>query len=166
MNAALGLTTFLRMPLQIRPATPADQKTIRRIVWQARLAPFGLSWPAFLVAEAGGEIAGIGQVKSHRDGSRELASLAVTPAYQGRGVGTALVLALVARERGPLYLFCRSGLRRYYQRFGFEVVAPEALPRSIYRLLRLANLGARVLTRLTSRRLRIIAMRREPGPRI
>jgi N-acetylglutamate synthase-like GNAT family acetyltransferase len=154
------------MTFQIRPARPADQQTIRRIVRSARLGPFGLDWPNFLVAERAGEIVGVGQVKAHRDGSRELASLAVLPGNQGQGIGTALIQALLDHEEGVLFLFCGSRLRGYYQRFGFEEVAPDLLSSSIRRLLRLANAGAWLLSQLTTRRLRIIAMRREPETRV
>ena len=44
-------------------------------------------WPNFVVAEDGGTIVGIGQVKTHGDGSRELASIAVIPARQSQGIG-------------------------------------------------------------------------------
>ncbi len=150
------------MTFHIRPATPADQAAIRRIIRRARLGPFGLNWPNFLIAERGEEIVGVGQVKSHRDGSRELASLAVTPGNQGQGIGTALVQALVAREEGVLFLFCGAGLRGFYRQFGFEKAAPGVLSPSIRRLLRLIHAGTWLLSRLTARRLAIIAMRRDP----
>ena len=64
---------------------------------------------------------GMGQVKSHGDGSRELASIAVLPKRQGQHIGTAVINALLAREAGVvLHLSCRRELEGYYERFGFR----------------------------------------------
>jgi N-acetylglutamate synthase-like GNAT family acetyltransferase len=68
------------MPLTIRPATEADQAGILRLIKEVRLPRMNLRWPNFVVAEEDGEVIGMGQVKSHGDGSRELASIAVVPA--------------------------------------------------------------------------------------
>jgi predicted N-acetyltransferase YhbS len=67
-------------------------------------------------------------VKTHRDGSRELASLVVAEGWRGRGVGRALVGHILVGSRAPIYLMCRSGLGAFYARFGFQPVAPDALP--------------------------------------
>ncbi len=147
----------------IRPATAADQPAIRALVLAARLNPTGLDWRRFLVAvdpEAGARIVGVAQVKPHRDGSRELASLAVVPGRQGAGIGAALVRALLARETGPLYLMCAGPLAGYYTRFGFRHVGPAALPpyfRRVHRAARIA--GATVFRGLGD----LAIMRREAG---
>jgi N-acetylglutamate synthase-like GNAT family acetyltransferase len=144
----------------IRPAHARDQKAIRQLVRAARLAPFGLKWPTFVIAEKGGAIIGVGQIKGHRDGSRELASLAVAPGFQAQGVGSALVHALLERETGPVYMFCREGLEGFYRRFSFHRAESPDLPATIARLLSLANVGMRLLGVLSGRRLQIIAMRK------
>jgi N-acetylglutamate synthase-like GNAT family acetyltransferase len=151
------------MTTVIRPATAADQSTIKSIVRAARIAPYGLDWPRFLVAEDGGRLVGVGQVKPHGDGSRELASLAVIPEYQGQGLGSSLIQSLLAREPGPVYLFCRDELESYYARFDFEVVGRRELPPIMARLHRLANLFAPLGSLFLGQSFRIIAMRREPG---
>jgi N-acetylglutamate synthase-like GNAT family acetyltransferase len=103
------------------------------------LNPFGLDWSRFLVAEREGQVVGIGQIKPHGDGSRELASIAVIPTAQGQGVGTHLIHALMAAERGPLYLMCRPELEGYYQRFGFTSVEDRrAMPPYFRRIARIA----------------------------
>ena len=89
---------------RIRRARAADRWAIRRLVYAARLNPRDLDWRRFLVAELDGRIVGTIQARHHADGTRELASLAVHPALRGLGVGTALIAALRAQERGPLYL--------------------------------------------------------------
>src|SRR5258708_19547036 len=85
------------MPPTIRPATQDDQPAIRRVIAEVHLPRMNLQWPNFVVVEEDREIVGMGQVKSHRDGSRELASIAVVPKRQGDGVGTALIDPLLGR---------------------------------------------------------------------
>ena len=142
-------------PFTIRPATEADQSTIRRLIREARLAPMGLSWPNFLVAEADGETVGIGQVKSHADGSRELASIAVVPDRQGQGIGSAIIKALLGREAGvTLHLTCRSELEGYYERFEFQRLERAEYPPHFGRMVPVVNLVMRFFG------MRIIVMRR------
>jgi N-acetylglutamate synthase-like GNAT family acetyltransferase len=131
----------------------ADQRVINRLIWSAGLNPMSLHWPGFLIAEEAGRdgaarIVGIGQVKQHGDGSRELASIAVIPERQGRGIAGQIIQALLAREPGPLYLTCRPELETFYARFGFlSVSSLSAMPpyfRRIFRLVRFfALLGPR-----------------------
>ena len=134
------------MSFVIRAAVAADQRRIRWIVWTARINPLALHWRRFLVAEAYERVIGVGQIRLHGDGSRELASLAVIPAWQGHGVGGALVRALLARERNTLYLMCEDSLERYYTRFGFVRVYSE-LPPYFQRIVRVADFAARIVGR-------------------
>jgi GNAT superfamily N-acetyltransferase len=123
------------------------------MIRRAGLNPLSLGWPRFLIAEEvgrakAGRIAGIGQVKQHGDGSRELASIAVIPERQGQGIASRIIQALLAREPGPLYLTCRPELEPFYKRFGFRpVTSLSAMPpyfRRIYRLVQIfAFLGPR-----------------------
>jgi len=113
---------------RLRPGRPEDQAVIRRMVHQARLNPLGLHWSRFWVVEVAGRVVGAVQIRQHRDGSRELASLVVDPAWRGRGLGSMMVRALLAQEPGPLYLICRTELEGFYQRFGFQRVSRPAMP--------------------------------------
>jgi N-acetylglutamate synthase-like GNAT family acetyltransferase len=119
----------------LRAAVAADAPVIRRMVYAAGINPLSLHWQNFVVAEdalrMGEAVVGIGQVKQHGDGSRELASIAVRPEWQG--IGSAIVRTLLAREHGPLYLLCREQLTGYYARFGFCTVTAE-LPPSMRRI--------------------------------
>ena len=128
------------MTVIIRPANAGDQVPIRAIVRAARLNPIGLDWPRFLVAEQGGGLIGVGQVKPHRDGSRELASIAVVPEWQGQGIGAAIVRELLARERGVLHLMCASTTMPFYRRFGFDEIGRAAMPAYFRRMTRVAGL--------------------------
>jgi N-acetylglutamate synthase-like GNAT family acetyltransferase len=139
----------------IRPAKAEDQPTIRRIIRAANLNPMSLDWPNFLVAEDGSEVVGIGQVKTHRDGSRELASIAVLPARQGQGIGNSIVKALLERHgEGVLHLTCQLKNEGYYERFGFSRIPRKEFPRYFARLLPFVNAVARL------GRTEIIVMRR------
>ena len=143
------------MPLTIRPATQADQATIRRLIKEANLNPVSLEWPNFVVAEDGQAIVGIGQVKTHGDGSRELASIAVIPARQSQGIGSAIIKALLAGEYGIVHLTCQPQLQAYYERFGFRRLDPREWPTYFKRLLPIINTVARLFGT------QIIVMRRE-----
>jgi amino-acid N-acetyltransferase len=153
------------MPIAIRPATAADQRTIAAMVRGAGLNPFELHWRCFLIAEDAGQVAGIGQVRAHGDGSRELASLVVIPERQAQGIGSQLVEALLAREVGPTYLFCRDTLASFYARFGFYLAERQTLPRALARMHRLANLMTSVESIFRGDHRRILVMRRDlPTP--
>lgn len=114
--------------LQLRPAVRSDQWTIRRIVWLALINPLDLDWRRFVVAEIEGRCVGVGQVKSHSGGLRELASIAVIPEWQGCGISSAIIRELLARESGPVYLTCRVELESYYERFGFHRLSIAEMP--------------------------------------
>jgi N-acetylglutamate synthase-like GNAT family acetyltransferase len=146
----------------IRPARAADQSAIRAIVHAARLIPRNLDWQRFLVAEEDGRVVGVGQVKPHNDGSRELASLAVLPECQGQGIGGALIEALLARESGAVYLMCMDRLEPYYQRFGFRRLGRAELPVSFRFVGQFAPAFA-AISWLFGKRTQPIVMRRDGG---
>jgi N-acetylglutamate synthase-like GNAT family acetyltransferase len=153
------------MGVVIRAATEADQATIRAIIRAAQLNPMSLDWPRFLVAEDGGEIVGIGQVKPHGDGSRELASIAVIPSHQRGGVGKQIIRALLAREAGPLYLMCMAHNETYYQQFGFRQVAPDEMPAVLRRYYRIGRVVGTIISRFTQQTEQAIVMHRPvPAP--
>lgn len=145
------------MPVVIHPATADDQYAITAIVRAAWLNPLDLDWQRFLVARWGQDIIGVGQVKPHRDRSRELASVAVIPEWQGQGVGGAIVRALLARETGVLHLMCAPRNQAYYERFGFQRIERRDMPPYFRRLDRLRA----VFTWLSAGRIGLAIMRRE-----
>lgn len=115
---------------QIRPARREEAATIRSLIRAERLDPMNVHWENFLVAEASGRIIGIGQIKPY-PGARELGSLVVAADQRQTGVGGALIKALIAREDGPLYLFCLAFREPYYSKFGFRTVTANDLPRAL-----------------------------------
>ena len=137
----------------LRAATAADQGLIRKLVREARLNTRGLAWPNFVVAEEIGtstpRVVGMGQLRPHRDGTLELASILVLPEMQGRGVGSQIVNTLIARADRPLYLMCRGEKVSFYARFGFvEVTEAAAVPRALRLYFRLAAWLRWLLVRL------------------
>ena len=142
----------------LRPATAADQPIITAIVRQAGINPRDLEWPRFIVAEREGEVIGVGQVKPHGDGSRELASIAVRPEFQGQGAGSAICRALIERESGVLHLITISRTEAYYHRFGFRKVGPDEMPPYFRRFFRVVTVLRPVLRRVMG--IELIVMKR------
>lgn len=125
----------------IRPATKDEQKDIRAMVRAARLNPTGLDWKNFKLAENGqGQLIACGQLKVHKDGLRELASIIVQEDERGRGLGRHMIEELMDGAELPVWLMCRSGLASLYERFGFiEVVEDKKLPKYFRRMKRLVG---------------------------
>lgn len=144
----------------LRRATAADQAAIAALIRVARLNPLSLDWRRFVVADEGGRVVGAGQVKTHGDGARELASIAVAPDRQGVGIGSAIVTTILSLERAPLYLYCAEYNESYYLRFGFHALPRAAMPRSLRRIHTFANTLLNVLNLLTRQQRRLVVMGR------
>ena len=91
-----------------------------------------------------------------------MASGAVLPGYQRRGIGAELIRALLARKHGPLYLRCNEKWARYYERFGFCRVKPSELPPDLRRDYWTARIISAVPFFLLRRSMRMIPMKRDP----
>jgi len=133
--------------IQIRSAIQADQKTIARIIRDAGINPMSLDWHRFVIAEDAGLVVGIGQVKQHDDGSRELASIAVIPERQRQGIASEIIRALLANERANLYLVCRDELESFYAHFGFYRIGQKEMSPYFRKIIRVVNIFARVAGR-------------------
>jgi N-acetylglutamate synthase-like GNAT family acetyltransferase len=125
----------------LRPATAADQDTIVQIIREAEINPMDLKWPQFLLAvdDATGEVVGTGQIKRHRDGSHEMASIATVPAYQRRGIAHQLIEELVRQHVGVLYLTCMDNMESLYQQFGFRTIEASEMTSYFKRITKLAK---------------------------
>jgi len=105
----------------LRPAAEADFPAIRNLIHRVRINPMALDWRRFLVAvDSPGRLLGCGQLKPHGRDVIELASIAVEPEYQNRGIATAIIDQLLARAPRPLYLVCRTAMGPFYERWGFR----------------------------------------------
>ncbi|MBE0686679.1 MAG: GNAT family N-acetyltransferase [Anaerolineaceae bacterium] len=114
----------------IRKATKEDAVFIRRLIWRVRINPLGLNWRRFVVAvHEHGVRVGCAQVKSHKGGSLELASVAVVPLYRHQGVAETMIYEILEDQNPPIYLTCRSSLVSFYERFGFsELLELDTMP--------------------------------------
>ena len=121
----------------LRLAKEADRTAIHRLIRQVGINPTGLDWQRFTVAvDDRDRVVGCGQIKNHRAGVRELASLAVAPGWRGRGMAGAIILELMHEAGPPLWLMCRSSLVSLYAKFGFEEVGPDEDQPGYFRRIR------------------------------
>ncbi len=132
----------MRQTFNLRPANDKDAKNIRALVIEGRINPTGLDWSRFVVAESeAGEVVACGQLKPHRDGSVELASIVVTTKWRGLGIAREIIELLIAQHNGTLYLLCQSSLGPMYQKFGFSILALEDMPKYFRRVSKLVGLA-------------------------
>jgi N-acetylglutamate synthase-like GNAT family acetyltransferase len=121
----------------IRPATEADQTAIKGLIREVGINPLGLDWQRFVVAEdETGQFIGCGQVKPHRDGTRELASIAVKKGWRRQGIARAIIEQLQADHGRPLWLTCVNRLIPFYEPFGFVEVTDLSQMTAYYRRAR------------------------------
>ena len=117
--------------MRVRTATANDAHAIRRLielnVADGTLLPRSAAFiamhaPHFLVAEDAGQVIGCVHLEEYSPSLAELRSLAVAPAWKGKGVGRALVQATVsfAIRRGYGTLFAVSNDEAFFRKFGFE----------------------------------------------
>lgn len=125
----------------IRPAMKSDARAILDLVVEGKINPTGLDWERFIVAEyKSGEVVGCGQIKPHRDGSKELASIAVTEKWRGKGVARKVIEALLENQTGRLYLMCGSKLGSFYEKFGFRALDKHEMPKYFRRISQITSL--------------------------
>jgi len=84
----------------------------------------------FLLVEDGGAIAACGALHFYTPASGEIRSLAVEPAFQGRGLGRQLAveLELEARQCGLELLFLFTYVPRFFEKLGYREVDRSELP--------------------------------------
>ncbi|MEG4586842.1 GNAT family N-acetyltransferase [Microcoleus sp. MOSTC5] len=115
----------------LRPASDRDIKSIRKLVWSAKLDPTQLRWQQFWVIECGGKLVACGQLRNFA-GAQELGSLVVAKDWRDRGLGSYLTKYLIQQATEPLYLECLGKrLASFYTRFGFVEVSVQELPQSL-----------------------------------
>ena len=127
--------------IRLRAAVRPDSIEIKKLVIAARLNPTGLDWRRFTVAvNANEKVIGCVQIKPHRDGSQELASLVVDGDYQGMGIARKLVADMIRNYAGELYLMCRANLGDFYEKFGFRGIAEHEMPVYFKRVSKLSSI--------------------------
>ena len=135
--------SFFSLPSEcaIRPACAQDMRSIRMLVWRAKLDPTQLRWEQFWVIECRGDLVACGQLRNFT-GAQELGSLVVAKDWRDRGLGTYLAKYLIQQATEPLYLECLGKrLASFYTRFGFVEAAWQELPESLKFKLGLSQLA-------------------------
>ncbi len=123
----------------LRPATETDFPAIRGLIHRVGINPMSLDWRRFVVAvDFADRLLGCGQLKPHGREVVELASIAVEPDYQDRGIASAIINQLLERAPRPLYLVCRTPMGSFYERWGFRAIRMPEMPRYFQNLARLA----------------------------
>jgi amino-acid N-acetyltransferase len=108
----------------LRPMRAEDLERVLDLLRGAGLPPQGVAAApgAYLVAESAGDIAGIAGLERYgRDGL--LRSLAVSPAWRGRGLGGALteeILATAARDGLQSVYLLTETAADFFPRYGFR----------------------------------------------
>jgi len=113
----------------LRQAVEKEFPLIQSMIRSAGINPMGLAWQRFIVAvDSEDHIVGCGQIKHHSDGTHELGSLVVIPAWRGHGVARAIIEQLINEHTSELYLTCREEWGELYEKFGFVRQKDTALP--------------------------------------
>lgn len=143
----------------LRPAAAADQKGIVEIIHTVGINPMDLKWQHFTVAvdDATGAIVGTGQIKTHGDGSRELASIAVLPDYRHQRIAQRMMEHLLAHSTGTLFLTCLSTMGSFYEPYGFRIISEDEMTPYFRRLKRITK----TLMGLMRRGVTLLVMKRE-----
>jgi len=142
--------------ITVRSARETEAAHIRDLIHRVGINPMGLDWKRFVVAAGDhDELLGCGQLKPHGLDVLELASIAVYPEHQGKGVARLIIEHLLKDSPRPLYLMCESGIGPMYEKFGFRPVTYDDMPRYFQRISKLAGL----VTTLAKRQERLLIMK-------
>ena len=140
----------------LRPARESEFGFIKDLIHLVGINPMGLDWKRFTVAvNDQDQVLGVGQIKPHDGDVLELASIAVYPEYRGQGIARAIIEHLLKDSSRPLYLTCISTLGPLYQKFGFQAISYDEMPRYFQRISKLAN----VLFTFANREDRLLVMK-------
>ena len=140
----------------LRPARETESAQIKDLIHFVGINPMDLDWRRFVVAvNERDEMIGCGQLKPHGEEVIELASLAVDPEHQGKGIARSIIEYLLKDSPRPLYLMCESRLGPLYKKFGFRPIPYEDMPRYFQRISKLAGL----VTTLAQREERLLIMK-------
>ena len=126
----------------LRPALESESTQIKDLIKLVGINPTGLDWKRFLVAvNKGGQVIACGQIKPHGDDIREIASIAVLPEYRGQGLARAVIEMLLRENPKPLYLMCISHNGPMYEKFDFQAIPDDEMPRYFSRIKKLFDIA-------------------------
>ncbi len=89
----------------------------------------------FVVARLDGELCGCCAVRDFDNDLLELRSLVVAPELAGKGIGRAMVEAVIAGlkvKRGKFCLFALTCREKFFQKLGFHLLVKEMFPQKIW----------------------------------
>ena len=89
----------------------------------------------FLVAEVGGTVRGCAAARDFGNGLLEVRSMVVEPEFQGKGIGRAMIEALIAGlrvKRKQFRLFALTYQVEFFKALGFQVVDRSLFPEKIW----------------------------------
>jgi hypothetical protein len=81
---------------------------------------------------------------------------------RGQGIATALIDALLAEEDGDVYTLIDRRFAPHFERWGFHVVDPGQLPRSVAQIYRIGRAVTTVGSLLRRQSIRIVPLKRSP----
>lgn len=121
--------------VNIRNAVTGDSHGVLELLGEAGLPSAGVNeWlPYFVVAESGGEIIGVAGLEEYASGAL-LRSVVVAPGWKGRGVGGALVEAVLnqAERSGHTHVYLlTTTAERYFPRHGFRSISRGDVPEEV-----------------------------------
>ena len=129
--------------VDVVPALPSDVRAIHRLVEpyaQERIL-LAKEWVGyyeavqeFVVARDAGEVVGCGALHVMWEDLAEIRTLAVAPEYRGRGVGHAVVEALLDRARrlGLRRVFCLTFEVEFFGAHGFREIDGTPVSAEVY----------------------------------
>ena len=87
----------------------------------------------FYVAEEDGKVVGVGSIYVYDEKLSEIRSLAVDPAYQGKGIGKKITEQVIAdtKELGIKDIISLTYQVEFFEKLGFEVVDKENIPQKV-----------------------------------
>ena len=130
--------------LTVREATEADVKKIHEllVIYSKKAIVLARSEEDirfylgnFLVAEVGGTVRGCAAARDFGNGLLEVRSMVVEPEFQGKGIGRAMIEALIAGlrvKRKQSRLFALTYQVEFFKALGFQVVDRSLFPEKIW----------------------------------
>jgi len=103
--------------MRFRNARKTESRQILKLAKKLELDYSGMDADDFLVAEDSRKIVGICGLRKHED-CLELCSLGVDEGYRKRGLGKKLVVGVLKKARGEVYL--ATIMPDFFRKFGFE----------------------------------------------
>lgn len=105
------------MEIILKTAESHHQDEILKIIQQENLDKVNVHYSEFIIALKQKRIIGIGRIRKHAE-INELCSLGILPEERGKGIGRAIVKALIEKANGE-QLFLVSDIPSYFNKMGF-----------------------------------------------